>query len=239
MCPPGVEAKAKKQIGRLIVGHTGGGWNATANVGDRDYIWSSHHKRFVPGQFPDANPYGVLATGGSILVVDAGSNTIDRVTPANRVHVLRFIPNPPASDSVPTCLDKGPDGAIYIGELTGGGNAPGASVVWRYAPATNSLTKWATGLTAVTGCGFGHDGKFYATEFSALGLDNAAPGTGRVVRVPAHSTKPVTVIGGLSFPGGFAAGPDGSLYVSNWSIATANAAGGAPTGSVVRITPAA
>ena len=116
--PAGVEAKAKKQIGRLIVGHTGGGWNATANVGDRDYIWSSHHKRFVPGQFPDANPYGVLATGGSILVVDAGSNTIDRVTPANRVHVLRFIPNPPASDSVPTCLDKGPDGAIYIGELT-------------------------------------------------------------------------------------------------------------------------
>jgi hypothetical protein len=235
--PPGVEAKGKAQIGRLIVANAGGSWKASANVGDRDYIWSGHHKRFVPGQFPDANPYGVVATSSSVLVVDAGSNTLDRVTSAGRVHVLRFIPNPPSSDSVPTCVDKGPGGAIFIGELTGGGNAPGASVVWRYVPATNSLTKWATGLTTVTGCGFGHDGKFYATEFSSLGLDNAAPGTGRVVRVPAHSKKPVTVIGGLSFPGGFAGAADGSLYVSNWSIAPAHGAPGAPTGSVVRITP--
>ena len=234
---PGVEAKAKAQIGRLIVAGTGGTWRTNGNVGDRDYIWSNHHKRFVPGQFPDANPYGVVATGGSVLVVDAGSNTLDRVTAAGRVHVLRFIPNPPASDSVPTCVDKGPGGAIFIGELTGGGNRPGASVVWRYVPATNSLTKWATGLTTVTGCGFGHDGKFYATEFSSLGLDNAAPGTGRVVRVPAHSTKPITIVGGLSFPGGFAGAADGSLYVSNWSIAPSHGQPGAPTGSVVRITP--
>ncbi len=235
--PAAVISKVKKQIGRLIVGHTWGGWKATANMGDRDYVWSSNHKKFVPGQFPDANPYGVMATGSSILAVDAGSNTLDRISPQNVVHVLRFIPNPPASDSVPTCLDRGPDGAIYIGELTGGGNAPGASSVWRYVPQTNSLTKWATGLTAVTGCGFDRNGRFYAVEFSANGLDNAAPGTGWVVRVPAHSTKPVPVIGGLSFPGGFAAANDGSLYVSNWSIATSNPAGGAPTGSVVRITP--
>jgi hypothetical protein len=81
---------------------------------------------------------------------------------------------------VPTCVDRGPDGALYIDELTGGGNAPGASVVWRYDVATGGLTKWATGLTAVTGCGFGKDGRFYATEFSTSGLDNAAPGTGAV-----------------------------------------------------------
>ena len=43
---------------------------------------------------------------------------------------------------------------------------------------------------------------------------------------------------GLSFPGGFAAGKDGSLYVSDWSIAPAKGFGGpgGPTGSVVRIT---
>ena len=60
---------------------------------------------------------------------------------------------------------------------------------------------------------------FYATEFSTLGLDNAAPGTGAVVRVPRHSSHPVMVAGGLNFPGGFAAGRNGALYVSNWSIA--------------------
>ena len=92
-----------------------------------------------------------------------------------------------------------------------------------------------TGLTAVTGCGFGAHGRFYATEFSTNGLDQAAPGTGAVVLVPAHSTKPTTVVGGLDFPGGFAAGHDGGLYVSDWSILPANTGGG-PTGSVIRIT---
>jgi hypothetical protein len=82
----------------------------------------------------------------------------------------------------------------------------------------------------VTGCGFGHDGNFYATEFSTLGLDNAAPGTGDVVRVAPHSTSPVPVATGLSFPGGFAPG-HGAVYVSNWSVAPAVSG----LGAVVRI----
>ena len=234
--PPSIEARAKRQLGRLIVANDEGRWNTVANVGDRDFRWSDHHKHLVPGQFPDANPYGVLALRGTRWVVDAGSNTIDRIGKNGEVRVAKFIPNPPSSDAVPTCIDRGWDRALYIGELTGGGNRPGASVVWRYAPETGRLTKWATGLTAVTGCGFAPNGKFYATEFSSLGLDNAAPNTGRVVLVRPHSDRPITIVGGLSFPGGFAAGRDGSLYVSNWSVAPATGPPGAPTGSVVRIT---
>jgi hypothetical protein len=233
--PAWLIAAARNQLGRLIVGTTDGRWKAIANVGLRDYKWSGRHKNLVPGQFPDANPYGVLALPGTQWVVDAGSNTLDRVGEGGHVSVVKFFPNPPSSDAVPTCVAQGHDGALYIGELTGGGNAPGASIVWRYAPATGKLTSWATGLTTVTGCGFGRDGHFYATEFSSLGLDNAAPGTGLVVRAAAHSTAPVTVASGLNFPGGFAAGPDGSLYVSNWSILPAHAPAGAPTGSIVRI----
>jgi sugar lactone lactonase YvrE len=91
-------------------------------------------------------------------------------------------------------------------------------------------------LTAVTGCGF-FRGSFYATEFSTLGLDKAAPGTGAVVRAPAHSTSPVMVASGLSFPNGFAANED-SIYVSNWSISPAVIPPGGPPfqpGEVVRI----
>jgi len=233
LLPAAVEARAKRQFGRVVV-LSDDGRRFDGDVGDRDFVWSGNHPNLVPGQFPDANPYGILAAGRSNWVVDAGSNTLDRVTASGHVRVVRFIPNPPASDAVPTCIDRGPDGALYIGELTGGGNAPGASIVWRYDPQHNRLTKWATGLTAVTGCGFGTHGRFYATEFSTGGLDQGAPGTGAVVRVPAHSTMPTTVVGGLNFPGGFAAGRDGSLYVSNWSIAPANTGGG-PTGSVIRI----
>jgi sugar lactone lactonase YvrE len=172
--------------------------------------------------------------GGAQWVVDAGSNTIDRVRPNGKVSVEAFLPNPPVSDAVPTCIDRGPDGAFYVGELTGASNAPGSAVIWRFAPGEGTpLTQWATGLTAITGCGFGADGQFYATEFSTLGLVNAAPGTGAVVRVPPHSGSPITVVSGLSFPGGFAPGADGSLFVSNWSIAPAVTG----LGSVIRITP--
>ncbi len=226
-------SRAKAQLGRLISVSTEH-WSkhSVGNVGHRDFEWTEHHKNLVPGQFPDANPYGVITLEhGRSYVVDAGSNTLDRVGRDGHVQVLAFFPNPPSSDAVPTCIDRH-DGALYIGELTGGGNAPGASVVWRYSPRSGHLTRWATGLTAVTGCGFNH-GHFYATEFSTLGLDNAAPGTGAVVRVPAHSTSPVTVVDGLNFPGGFAARGD-SLYVSNWSIAPAHDPGG-PTGQVLRI----
>jgi hypothetical protein len=232
LIPADVAKKAKRQLGRLVA-VSGSSRQFVADVGDRDFIWSSHHKNLVPGQFPDANPYGVLAGGRYRWVVDAASNTLDRVGPDGHVKVVRFIPNPPVSDAVPTCLDRGSDGALYVGELTGGGNAPGASVVWRFDPSTGHLTEWATGLTAVTGCGFGKDGRFYAVEFSTLGLENAAPGTGAVIVAAPHSTSPTTVVDGLDFPGGFAAGPH-ALYVSDWSIAPASSGGG-PTGSVIRI----
>jgi hypothetical protein len=232
--PAAVTAGLRAQLGRLIRFNPSGRWKIVADVGHTDFQWTIEHQDLVPGQFPEANPYGVLALGGSQWVVDAASNTIDRVRPNGKVTVEQFIPNPPISDAVPTCIDRGPDGALYIGQLTGAGNLPGSAAIWRFAPGESSpLTQWATGLTAVTGCGFGSDGQFYATEFSTLGLVGAAPGTGEVVQVPAHSSSPITVASGLSFPGGFAAGSDGSLYVSNWSTAPASTG----LGAVVRITP--
>jgi hypothetical protein len=228
---PAKVARAKAQLGRLIVASPAGGWNPVADVGDFDFAWTAARPDLVPGQFPDANPYGVLAGVGEHWVVDAGANTLDRVRSNGSVDVVAFIPNPPASDAVPTCIDRGPDGALYIGELTGGGNAPGSSVVWRYSVRDQKLTQWATGLTAVTGCGFGTDGRFYAVEFSTLGLDNAAPGTGALVRVAPHSVAPSVIVDGLSFPGGFASA-GGALYFSDWSIAPAVTG----LGSVKRVT---
>jgi hypothetical protein len=234
--PPGVfsptlTAGLKDQLGRLIQTTRGGNWRSVADVGHTDFAWTTTHQSLVPDQYPDANPYGVLATQGGEWVVDAASNTLDRVRANGGVDVVAWLPSPAISDAVPTCIDRGPDGALYIGELTGDGNGPGSSVVWRYAPGSG-LTQWATGLTAVTGCGFGADGAFYAVEFSTLGLGDAVPGTGAVVRVPAHSTVPVTIAQHLSFPGGFAAGRDGSLYFSDWSIAPSSTG----LGSVDRLT---
>jgi hypothetical protein len=205
-----------------------------ADVGKFGWKWSLEHESLVPPhQFPDSNPYGVLALPQGELVVDAATNTLDFVGDDGDVHALAFIPNPPVSDAVPTCVAKGPDGAIYIGELTGVPNKPGASIVWRWTPG-HGPAAWASGLTDVTGCGFGPDGKFYAVEFTTLGLENAKPKSGALVRVPPHSTSPEVLLKELTFPGGFAAGSD-AIYYSEGSVFPAHTPHGEPTGSVVRV----
>jgi len=231
--------QAKSELGRLDEHTPGPHGRVIANVGAFDFNWSKEHKELVPEQFPDANPYAVLATGDGEWVVDAASNTVDWVSNSGSIKIVAFIPNPekeghPVSDAVPTCIDRGPDGALYVGQLTGGGNGPGAAAIWRVEPWDGDVTKWATGLTAVTGCGFDRDGDFYAVEFSTLGFESFAPETGALVRVPPHSTSPVTVVPKLSFPGGFAANGD-SVYLSNWSIAPAKGGPGGASGQVLRV----
>jgi hypothetical protein len=236
---PSLVRALKAQVGQDIEVERHGHLEPKAGVGRFDWNWSLTHKNLVPaGQFPDCNPYAILAGEHDQWVVDAATNTLDHVSADGDIKIVAFFPNPAVSDAVPTCLDRGPDGALYIGELTGGGNRPGSSVVWRVDTdsAHPTPTVWARGLTAVTGCGFA-DGKFYATEFSTKGLDAAAPGTGAVVRVPPHSTSPIVVADKLSFPNGFAAHHD-AIYVSNWSISPAVIHPGGPPfqpGEVVRI----
>jgi sugar lactone lactonase YvrE len=230
--------KAKAQLGHLFE-FTPGHARTLADVGGFDFKWTGEHKSLVPEQFPDANPYAVLRAADGEWVIDAAANTVDWVSDSGKVKVVAFIPNPekngkPVSDAVPTCIAKGPDGALYVGQLTGVGNGPGAASIWRVEPRDGDVSKWATGLTAITGCGFDTDGDFYAVEFSTLGFESFAPETGAVVRVPPHSSKPIPLVEKLSFPNGFAARPH-QIFVSNWSIAPAAGSHGA-TGEVLRIT---
>jgi hypothetical protein len=242
--PPGIKGpaelikEAREQIGRLFETNRWGRTRIVADPGHFDFNWSNEHKQLVPEQFPDANPYAVLAVDGGEWVIDAAANTLDWVSKDGEVKVVEFFPNPikngkPQSDAVPTCVSRGPDGALYVGELTGVGNGPGQSVVWKVEQGEEPEV-WATGLTAVTGCGWDGDGEFYAVEFSTLGFETFTPGTGALVLVPPHSTKPVTVVDKLNFPNGFASRDD-NVYLSNWSIAPSN--GGKGPGSVLKITP--
>jgi hypothetical protein len=228
--------KAKEELGRLFEIYGPNNLKFLADVGDFDFQWALEHKSLVPEQFPDANPYALLAAPNATWVIDAASNTLDERTLSGQLSVKAFFPNPPVSDAVPTCIDQGPDGAFYVSQLTGLGNKAGAGNVWRVVPGQEP-TVWASGLTSVTGCGFGPDGQFYAVEFSNKPLQEAAPGTGEVVRVPQGSTSPTPIVEHLSFPNGFAPGRwDDSLYISNWSVAPASgAAFGGATGEVLRI----
>ena len=233
--PDRLRQAALRELGRLFL-VTQHGAVSVARVGDHDWTWTSKRVNLAPQDYPDANPNNVLTAGGRTYVVDSGANVLTQVLGQGRTRVRAFFPvahYPP--DAVPTCAAQGPDGGLYVGELLGGSYAPGNARIWRFVPGQKPKV-WATGLTTVQGCGFGSDGAFYATEFQLSGLGGSNP-AGDVVRIKnGHRTH--LGVGKLFNPAGFLAGPHGSFYVSNCSIAPATGMGPhlCPTGGqVVRI----
>jgi hypothetical protein len=236
---PALTAKLTDQLGRLYWAHTDGDSRPAelANVGAYDYEWANQNKNLVPGQFPDADPFGLQVRshdGFKVFLADAGSNTLDEIGRDGSIHIATFVPNPPSSDAVPTCVAQGPDGALYIGQLTGVGNGAGVANIYRYTP-HGGLTVWQTGFSAISGCGFGKDGSFYVTEFDTTGFPPSGLPAGAVIKIARNGTRTTLGAGQLFEPNGFAAGPDGSIYVTNWSAVAGSGPPGAPTGEVVRI----
>jgi hypothetical protein len=254
---PNADPPAANQLGRLLKSSQSGDWKVVADVGDFNYEWSAQNKDapWAPaGQFPDANPYAVLSVPSHQYVADAGSNTIDEVSQNGSIRVMAFVPNPlvnlggrviPVADSVPTCVAQGPDGYLYVGTLAFGAyfasGHTAQSKVYRFNPALwNAVLTdsdvWASGFYPITGCGFGPGG-FYVTEYFTT--SSGAPGA--LINIALNhdgSAGARTTMGGgqLKFPNSFAAGPDGSVYVSNHSTAPGVAQSpGAPVGQVVRV----
>jgi sugar lactone lactonase YvrE len=198
------------------------------------------------GNGPDSNPNGVLSDkAGGVYVTDAGANALLHVDARGEVSVVaifpnRLIPTPPflpqppfgplfPMQAVPTNVVRGPDGALYVSQLTGFPFPVGAANIYRVV-AGSEPTVFASGFTNVIDLAFDRTGNLYVLEIDDNGLA-AAGGTGRLVRVPAGGGSQVTIASdGLVMPGGLAVGPDGALYVSNFSIMPGD-------GQVVRIVP--
>jgi sugar lactone lactonase YvrE len=226
--PGYLRAAALAELGRLVRVSHHHSIRVVSDVGDQDWAWTNTHRYLAPKDFPDANPNAVLYSHGHRYVIDAGANTLVNVHRNGAAKVIAFFPVPKGSqsDSVPTCVARGPDGALYVGELLGGFYSPGHARIWRVVPG-HAPKVWATGLSTVQGCGFGHDGAFYATEFQTGGLNEGptANPAGDVVRIDRHGHRTHLGVGKLFYPSGFAAGRDGSIYVSNCSIAPAGGLG--------------
>lgn len=186
------------------------------------------------GGLVDSNPYGVLALPGRQIVADAGGNTVLEVAANRTVSTLAAIgarPNPlpigpPFVESVATAIAQGPDGALYVSELTGAPFPTGFARIHRIAP-DGTRSVYATGLTAVVDLAFAGDGALYALQHSSCGPFFACPGS--IVRVGAAPPHAV-VYAGLTRPSGFTIGPDGAFYVSNKGASSA-------IGEVLRIQP--
>jgi hypothetical protein len=197
------------------------------------------------GAGPDSNPTGAWNEPGATFVADAGGNSllsiaangrvsVAAVFPARPVATTPFLPQPPfppvlSMQSVPTSVVRGPDGALYVSELTGFPFPVGGARVYRVIPGTPPQV-YATGFTNIIDLEFDASGNLYVLELDANSL-LAPEARGRLARVNAGSGAVETIVSeGLMMPGGMAMGPDGAIYITNFSTAP----GG---GAVVRVQP--
>jgi hypothetical protein len=170
------------------------------------------------GQDADSDPYGLAIRGQQIFVADAAGNdvvTFDHGKPPSAT-VLSTTGQP-----VPTSLAWGPGGDLFIGTLNFEAG-PGGASVYRLNVHTGALSVYATGLTAITSLAFGDHGRLYVTEWTTGFGPNGPSPDGDVVSIPRGGGlegRETIGTGALHFPTGVAVS-HGSVYVSNWGIAT-------------------
>jgi hypothetical protein len=198
-----------------------------------------------PGQV-DSHPYAVAALGdGSWAVADAGGNDIVRVDRWGHVSLIAVLPAQPLkitqavidanglpscalgityrSEAVPTDVETGPDGALYVTTLPGGlSGTPGS--VYRVSRWGHSWPqRVATGFQAATNLAIDPWGGIYVAELGAGSISKVVDG------------RPVSV---LKLPGAVAVEwANGHLYASTAPAALSEGAGPTPPppGTVVEL----
>jgi sugar lactone lactonase YvrE len=169
-----------------------------------------------------------------VLVADAAANALLVVSARGEVDwvavlppkLLPFMGNMIPAQPVATSIAVGPDGAYYVGELTGFPATPGNSLVWRIEAGTRrtvcpsaSCAAVVEGLTSIMDLEFGPDGTLYVVELdqaswlaTAGGTAPAAGGAVKACDVDAGTCS--IVASGLDLPSGIAVAADGTIWIA-------------------------
>ena len=211
-----------------------GTWREVADIGDFEA------KVNPDGGLPDTNPNSVFAGAHSRVVADAGGNSLLRVSTKGRISVLATFPDrmveappdlglPPGTripmQAVPTSVVQGPDGAYYVGQLTGFPFPVGAARVYRVVPGHKPQI-FARGFTNIIDLAFDQRGRLYVLEIAHNSLLSGDP-TGALIGVRASGSHQIVLTDPLVTPGGLAI-RGGAAYVSNCGTC-------AGTGTVLRV----
>jgi hypothetical protein len=178
------------------------------------------------GGLEDSNPNSVTTDCGRIFVVDAGGNSLLQVHRSGDISTVavfpeRLLPNPPdlmppaqvPVQAVPTNVVVGPDGALYVSQLTGYPFIPGVARVYRVVPGS-APEIYADGLTNVTDLAFDRHGNLYVVEIAANGL-RSGDQTGALIKINRDGSRETVLSEGLVNPYGVAIGRRGDIYVTN------------------------
>lgn len=211
-------------FGSLLHVTPGGTYKAVADV-------AAHEAAYNPAQGNvDSNPYAVVALPGRRIVADAGANALIEVLPNGRTQTFSLPPYlppvgviPAPREPVPTSVVEGPDGALYVGLLTGFPFWPGTSPILRIPSHGGAAETFASGFTAVVDLAFDRGGALYVLEvargqvgpFPPPPAPNPGLGIGRLLRM-CPGAAPTVLLEGLTFPAGVVIGPDGAAYLTNF-----------------------
>lgn len=187
------------------------------------------------GGLVDSNLYGLAILSNRGVFTDAGGNSLLQVDAGLNVSTLAAFPTRtvagPGGDvemqSVPTSVVEGPDGSLYVGELTGFPFPVGGARIYRVPAAGGTPEVVADGFTNIIDIAIGPDGSSYVLEYDADGLLGPEE-VGRLTKIGLFGSRTELAAGELVHPGRMAIGPDNALYVTVHSAS-------AGTGQVVRI----
>jgi hypothetical protein len=140
----------------------------------------------------DSHAYSVASYGHSWIVADAGANALLKVGNSGRIRTLAVLPPQPAMitadmaaalglpdcvagitynfEPVPTDVEVGRDGYLYVTTLPGGPESPvlGArGKVWRVDPHSGKAKVIAGGFLGATNLALGRHGEIYVAELFA------------------------------------------------------------------------
>jgi len=160
----------------------------------------------------ESNPYAVAVHRGAALVADAAGNSILRVTRGGRISTVAVLPPVPQtvteqvaadlglpectvgetyrSEPVPTDVEVGPDGHLYVTSLPGVPEGLGAGSVFRINPRTGAVRRVATGFLGAVDVAVGRDGTIYVADLFGNTISSVRHGR---VRTVAEVTSPGTV----------------------------------------------
>ena len=182
----------------------------------------------------DSDPYALVPYRGGYAVADAGANDLLWVAPNGKISVLGVFPTQtvklskamakqmraPAGmtslpvQSVPSCVAVGPDGALYVGELTARPFVPGIARIWRLLPGRKPSV-YASGFTNISDLAFaGKD--LLVLEIADRGLYDPKS-TGALIRLAPDGKRTELLSTGLLDPTGLAVGR-GLIYIANGGV---------------------